>query len=354
MTQFNLKAVLISLSLLLLSPLLFANEENTAVKEKVSTERNWVTDYRAFYVHFEGDKNIILFPKTLDVTTQALSLSYKIKKDTFFNISTQYVENKIHLIGGGPIPTINDKTEGISDTLIGAYKKSPTATYGLFLSVPTGSYEEKDSKGKLLSYPAQLGAGTYGLTTMIRTKHKKADGKITIANLITGKIRTGHNSIGYRLGNEIKATSSIDYWWVKGLSTNLRLYYKNWGPVVGEENYNAFNDKVKAASAGNRHGGAGRHQGPPPGTGSTTPSRGGPPGGPPTGFAMPAIFDANSAFAAGGSRWSASLGVKAAVFTGASFGGMVEVGKPIYAGQVGELEGLATDWYLNSFLMTSF
>jgi hypothetical protein len=122
-------------------------------------------------------------------------------------------------------------TSGIGDTKL-------TLLYGLIrqnyhhillsggLSIPTGSIQQKGGAGSMypntrLPYAMQLGSGTWDLLPGLTYWHQK--GKFSWSSQVTGVIRTGYNSIGYQLGNQITSNTWVAYQWFPFVSSSLRM-----------------------------------------------------------------------------------------------------------------------------------
>ncbi len=106
------------------------------------------------------------------------------------------------------------------------------------LSFPTGSIREKDTLPppllrRRLPYPMQLGSGTWDLLPGL-TYLGHADA-FSWGWQGSGTVRTGRNSLGYRLGDRFETTAWIARPWTGWLSTSARVAWSIWGDVHGED-----------------------------------------------------------------------------------------------------------------------
>ena len=326
--------LLIGLVALMTSLFVQASEAVTesVVGKKPQVNASWGTFYSYSYRHLLGTSEKFGVPEKLDVDLQLLGLSYEFKNNYSLRWTHSYVKNAI-LLKFGPTKILG-KTEGLGDTYVGLHKKYQIHSGGQLelaaqMSLPSGDFKQSTSQGRLISYPGQLGSGTYDFVPKLAYKFKSGSNTLNITT--QAKFRTGRNDIGYRLGNEFRGNVSYDYWVFKGLAVNAGFSYKTWQSVVGVDKVDSYNTANKKAAPPSSHGGG--HQ-----PSSTHGPRAIPP----------------DPFADAGSRWSANLAVKAAMFVGAGKGGIFEVGRPVYSEQAGSLEGLSSDWYARAQLVLSF
>ncbi|MCB0419934.1 MAG: transporter [Bdellovibrionales bacterium] len=341
--------------------LLFSNvangQEVSSSEVATSVTKEETSSYLGFYTamvrDFKGeltDKSYFMKPESLRVTTQAFGLGYQWNENWSAGLSSQYIKNEITLRSAeikqgpaiiAPSRVIEDSTEGISDTLLSVRYRQPqnsqsSVTYSLGLSIPTGDYKKADSKGRYLSYSAQLGSGTYDVTPEISYRGRFE--QWTITGRAFGKIRTGRNDLEYRLGDEIRLQGSVAYSVTRYLAFTVGGYYKNWREVVGSENISQHNAGLSSSSSRSRPSGmrptAGFH-----GSG----------GNPFAGYNM-----TGDAFAASGARWAAQMGVRSGIYLGPILKGVFELGVPVAYEEIGELEGLKNEWYFLTALQSSF
>lgn len=136
----------------------------------------------------------------------------------------------------------NTKSKGLGDVKLLALirslsKKGTRAHYTVGVSFPTGSITKTDDTPAMedarLPYPMQLGSGTYDLLpgyTIVQQREKT-----TIGGQISGIVRLGENSEGYRLGNQTKLSSWVSYLVSPSFSTSIRAAYTAWGDIEGED-----------------------------------------------------------------------------------------------------------------------
>ncbi len=95
------------------------------------------------------------------------------------------------------------------------------------VSLPTGSITEKGTTndmmypGKRYPYSMQSGSGTYDLLPCIN--YLFAGREWIVASQVSAVVRTGENTIGYRLGNEYTSSNWVAYKWLDVLSSSFRV-----------------------------------------------------------------------------------------------------------------------------------
>ncbi|MGB0908949.1 MAG: hypothetical protein ACPGYT_01185 [Nitrospirales bacterium] len=134
-----------------------------------------------------------------------------------------------HAIVGGPnFSDFTIRSEGFGDiNMMGSFRMLRTQAHSFALnigvSLPTGSIREKGdtpSPGSRnqLPYTMQIGSGTWdvllgavyqGSTGPLASTYTKPFGSFSWSLRVLGKIRTGRNSRGYRLGNRQISTVSV-------------------------------------------------------------------------------------------------------------------------------------------------
>ncbi len=383
----------------------------------------WGANYLFMYRDFSGDLtgNFVFQPSQLSVGMHQFALNYNLSEKFFLSASTRYQKNEITLVSNmgppGAPRQMEFSTEGLSDSQLGLSRQWKGAGHLILssqISLPTGSYREQTSSGRLVSYPGQLGSGTVDWVPSISFRGRQ--GPWELSSRLEGRVRTGRNSLGYRLGDEFSASLGGSYWMLRYLAVTASSYFRAWDEVRGFENVDRFNQQVAAAarassqrpfatggptgpSSGDRPGvgtgpgvspgigpGVGTGSGVSPGVGTGPGGRssvgtGGPRSGPPTGgnpgggnpgggpggpasgpgFSSPTSPfqggpSANTAdvFAAPGTRLSAQVGLRSGIYLGPYLMGGLEVGWPIYVRQLGPLEGLNPTWYILTHLRSEF
>ena len=104
------------------------------------------------------------------------------------------------------------------------------------MSFPTGSIDERDDTpmgSHLLSYPMQLGSGTFDLLPGITYLGQHSN--VSWGAQVSGVIRLGENDRDYRLGNRLDATAWGAYDWFNWVSTSARMDWQSWGNVHGAD-----------------------------------------------------------------------------------------------------------------------
>jgi len=130
------------------------------------------------------------------------------------------------------------KASGIGDvSLTGLFSIVNSFNHHVLLSggisIPTGSVQTKDNSGERYPYMMQQGSGTWdvlpGVTYMFQQN------KIMASTQLYSTIRTGYNSVGYKLGNKIAINGWVAYRWFNWLSTSLRVEGNAAGRIQGTD-----------------------------------------------------------------------------------------------------------------------
>lgn len=376
--------------------LLFSNftwAQNISEKQQEVSKQNKVNPYALYYKRTfkqtgEIPANAFLAPESLDVDVLAFGAEYNFTQYHSVRLTGSYVENHIILKG---FKTIDAKTKGLSDTRLDyLYNFNNNISAGLGVSAPTGSIDERQD-GHLISYPGQLGSGTYDFIPQIEAKY--SFGKFSLRPRVWATIRSGRNDQNYRLGDEFRAIVNGRFKINKYLSVTANLHYKQWDAVVGSQprgSGRASAQRGKGSHGGSRPHGASsnenaqrQHSGAPPefvqsmmkerantthshhgqgsptkhssesrgqGQDSTPAQRGGPPSNSPfAGGGVP-----SDPFAASGERWGANMGLATGLYLGGGYIFALEAGAPVYYDQNSELKGLEVDWYATGFITKRF
>jgi hypothetical protein len=122
------------------------------------------------------------------------------------------------------------------------------------VSVPTGDVRLRDDTpmGRTrLPYPMQTGSGTWdvmpGITYLGRGE------QLSWGLQGIGTIRTGRNSLGYRLGNRIEGNAWLAHPLSDAVSVSVRASWMSWGNIVGEDDL--LNPNLVPTADPNRRGG---------------------------------------------------------------------------------------------------
>ncbi|MCH2534410.1 MAG: hypothetical protein MK008_08220 [Bdellovibrionales bacterium] len=309
-----------------------------------------------------------IVPEDLDVDVLAFGAEYNFTPKHSIRLTGSYVEN--HVIIKAPFFNVDAKTKGLSDTRLDyLYGLNKNIKVGLGVSAPTGSIDERYD-GRLISYPGQLGSGTYDFIPQVEAKYTFGD--FSLRPRLWATIRTGRNDQNYRLGDEFRAVVNGRYSINKYLAVTANLHYKDWGAVVGSQ-LRTSGSSAQRKNSGQR-GGGGRppafvrqqmqqgevsspHSRPQVGEHNATQAQGRPPssdkGGPPSNNPF-AGFDLSDPFEAAGTRWGANMGLATGLYLGGGYIFAIEAGTPVYYDQDSELEGLEVDWYATGFITKRF
>ncbi|MEM7697693.1 MAG: transporter [Verrucomicrobiota bacterium] len=146
-----------------------------------------------------------------------------------------------HLIFNGT--TFRTHSQGIGDFRFGGLinlfeTESMKGHLNLGLSAPTGSITETGSipvapAPVRLPYPMQLGSGTWDLHPGVTVLGQNGD--FSWGAQALGVVRLGTNDEGYSLGNEFNTTGWVALRLSDNVSTSLRLAYRNWGNIDGQD-----------------------------------------------------------------------------------------------------------------------
>ena len=149
----------------------------------------------------------------------------------------------IALNGGSQ--TFTTKSSGFGDTVVSALYKfhdhmGSRAHFGLGLSLPTGSIDEKDNvpgPGGLISRqlpaPMQLGSGTYDIIPSV-TYARQLD-TLSFGTQLKATLRTGENDNDYKLGNKVEIDGWVSWKTSDTVSLSAGLGYKNIGELKGSQ-----------------------------------------------------------------------------------------------------------------------
>lgn len=153
------------------------------------------------------------------------------------------------------------KTSGFGDVSLSALYSiiNSSKHHVLFsagLSVPTGSIQNKGDAGSMYSnarypYMMQQGSGTWDVKPGL-TYTFKGD-KLMASTQLVSTIRTGYNSVGYKLGNELSFNNWIAYQWFSWLSTSLRAEVMHTGILKGRD-ASLYTNMEPAANSANYGG----------------------------------------------------------------------------------------------------
>ncbi len=124
------------------------------------------------------------------------------------------------------------KTSGISDIkLYMLYGLIKETNYQLLLStgfnIPVGSINIKGKSDDIMypdkryPYTMQMGSGTVDVLPCINYLYQKE--KTSFSTQISSVVRTGYNTLGYKLGNEISFGTWFAYQWLNFINSSVRI-----------------------------------------------------------------------------------------------------------------------------------
>lgn len=133
------------------------------------------------------------------------------------------------------------KSAGLGDTKLSLLyallnKRKHQLLISAGVSVPTGNVSMNGSsnsmyEGERMPYSMQMGSGTYDVLPAISYMYQWSD--FTISTQVSSVVRTGYNSIGYKLGDELTSNTWLSYQWWSFFSTSLRGEYATSGAIKG-------------------------------------------------------------------------------------------------------------------------
>ncbi len=181
-----------------------------------------------------GPANGVTFPILQDAIIQeAHSFEFAIDLNKWITaqMTIPYIlqSSGHHAIIGGPsFSDFTIRSEGLGDIGVGgSFRMLSTKKYSIVLnagfSIPTGSIREKGDTPapgtqNQLPFTMQIGSGTWdmilgagyqGTTGPLGSAYTKPLGSVSWSLRAHGKIRTGRNSRGYRLGNRLIIMASV-------------------------------------------------------------------------------------------------------------------------------------------------
>lgn len=122
------------------------------------------------------------------------------------------------------------------------------------VSFPTGEIRHRDDTPlgrQRLPYPMQTGSGTYDL--MPGATYYGHGDSLSWGLQALGTVRTGRNSLGYRLGNRIEGTGWAALPLGDVVSVSARAKWSSWGNIIGNDD--ALNPNLVPTADPNRRGG---------------------------------------------------------------------------------------------------
>jgi len=199
-----------------------------------------------------GPPNNVTYPILQTRIVQDVHLfqaGYNVRRRLSINVVVPYVRqstNHISVVPGFSAFTI--VSEGVGDvslTMTGIGYQTARSSLNIHggISLPTGSIAAKGptpaGPGSQLPYTMQLGSGTWdvpiGVTYRRDTNGAAGLGPLTYRLSATGKIRTGENSRGYRLGHRLVLDGSMSMQPLSWLSPSVGASSEIWGNITGHD-----------------------------------------------------------------------------------------------------------------------
>lgn len=238
---------------LLLSISTFAQEEQPE-KTSVNTTApvlqapKWRLNYFSYYYAFQGERaavtNLYDFDK-ITARLDFLNVNFALPKNWSLNVLFQHQDNYIETRfprETNPLwKASNDRINGLADTyvtvlapVVTAYPVFVTADFGV--SLPTGAidYKAVNLPGLEiynLAYNAQLGSGTTDGLLGLTAIYMGAD--YQVGSRFFSNIRAGRNKFGYRLGNQYRWDTWLDYNFKNGFTPRIAGFYRYKDPIDG-------------------------------------------------------------------------------------------------------------------------
>jgi hypothetical protein len=124
------------------------------------------------------------------------------------------------------------QTSGLGDVKLSAFyslikRHNHQLLLGTGVSIPVGNFKMNGAKDDVMypnknyAYAMQLGSGTFDFLPYVSYlfQHNKA----TFSSQLSATVRTGYNSLGYKLGNEMALNTWFAYQWLPCLSNSVRI-----------------------------------------------------------------------------------------------------------------------------------
>ena len=203
-------------------------------------------------VDLMGPPNNATYPILQTAIVQEVHLfqvAYNVSRRLSANVVVPYIRqltDHISLVPGFADFTITSKGVGDSSvTLSGiVYQRGgDSLMINGGISVPTGSITEKGhtpaGPGSQLPYTMQLGSGTWDIPVGVHyrreTNRGTGVGPVRYRLGAMGKVRSGENSRGYRLGHRLVVDGSMSMQPLRWISPSLGLSSETWGDIKGHD-----------------------------------------------------------------------------------------------------------------------
>ena len=197
-----------------------------------------------------GPPNNVTFPILQTRIVQEVHLfrvAYNASRRLSINVVVPYVRQSTDHIsvvpGFGTFTIVSDGIGDVSVALTGVIYRAAGASLRMHggVSAPTGSITETGptpaGPGSQLPYTMQLGSGTWdiplGLTYQRDTNRAAGLGPLSFRLGATGKVRTGENSRGYRMGHRLVLDGSMSMQPLTWFSPTVGVSSEIWGDIRG-------------------------------------------------------------------------------------------------------------------------
>jgi len=167
-------------------------------------------------------------------------------RSSFMNMNAPEGSGHVHMMNGvmmGGEQMHDMKTSGLGDiSVTGLYSIINSANHHLLfsggLSIPTGSVGIMGDANSMypntrFPYMMQNGSGTWDLLPGLTYTYQQ--NKYMASTQVYSTIRTGYNSIGYKLGNKIAFNNWVAYRWLNWMSTSARVEASTAGMIHGKD-----------------------------------------------------------------------------------------------------------------------
>jgi hypothetical protein len=184
-----------------------------------------------------------MVPTDMDMDMNMFSLMYAPTSNMTLMLMTHHQKNTMNVQRMNGI-SFETESSGITDTQVALYygfntPSTSTFQFGLGLSLPTGSIDEKDDTPMTagveiaLPYAMQLGSGTHDLLPSL-TYAREFD-SFSWGAQIKGVFRLEDNKHDYRFGDEVTLQTWATYHWCDAIGSSLKLKGEQWRDVKGQD-----------------------------------------------------------------------------------------------------------------------
>ncbi len=231
----------------------------SVMNDHTHSKDSWMVSYRYMYMDMDGmrrgdhrvssddvfNEGFAVTPESMTMDMHMLGLMYGLTDKLTLTLMSNYIESEMkhRMISQTVANGINagateftTRTSGIGDIRLGGLyrfylEENRKAHFGLGLSVPTGSIDEKDRIPGMdgpairqLPAPMQLGSGTFDLLPSLTFVQQFDDWSYGVQTNAVIRLES-ENSNGYRLGNSLGATTWAGYNLNRWIALNTGLHY---------------------------------------------------------------------------------------------------------------------------------